>query len=235
VHRNSAQALAEMPAEMRTFEIASQAASLDLVCQTRHDGAAHGDLDEEVLLDATTANYDTICVSVAVVDPTQITNFNEAQSEGMSVAELAKKFSADPSASKGGVYGCFGPTSSSFSGVRTATASTPLNTFPTTPEQITYDNAEADLFVAPTKRTPTPFRPGRERGPERPRDRERHRGQHREGTHPLLLLGDRDRPLLRSLGTRLEWPEVFAPAAPSSSDVGSTTISNLGVGASTYK
>jgi len=29
-----------------------------------------------------TANYDTICVSVAVVDPTQITNFNEAQSEG---------------------------------------------------------------------------------------------------------------------------------------------------------
>jgi len=81
VHRNLGQALAEMPAEMRTFEIASQAASLDLVAK----------LDTTVPLTVTsmkkyysthTANYDTICVSVAVVDPTQITNFNEAQSEG---------------------------------------------------------------------------------------------------------------------------------------------------------
>ena len=230
----SAQALAEMPAEMRTFEIASQAASLDLVAK----------LDTTVPLTVTsmkkyysthTANYDTICVSVAVVDPTQITNFNEAQSEGMSVAELAKKFSADPSASKGGVYGCFGPTSSSFSGVRTATASTPLNTFPTTPEQITYDNAEADLFVAPTKRTPTPFAQAEsavlsdlETANAAAANTEKERSLY---YYSVIAID----PSFGRWGLGSSGPEVFAPAAPSSSDVGSTTISNLGVGASTYK
>ncbi len=43
------------------------------------------------------------------------------------------------------------------SGVRSASISTPLNTFPKTPEYINYNNAEAALFVAPTKRTVTPF------------------------------------------------------------------------------
>ena len=96
-------------------------------------------------------------MSVAVIDPSELAAFNAAQSQGMGVAALAKKFSADPSGRKGGAYGCFAPSSSSYSGVRTDTLSTALNSFPTTPQQITYNNATADLFVAPTSRTTTPF------------------------------------------------------------------------------
>ena len=77
----AAQALSEMPAEMRTFEVTSQAASLDLVTK----------LDTTVPLTVASmnqyfsthaANYDTICVSDAVVDPTQVTAFVKPRPPG---------------------------------------------------------------------------------------------------------------------------------------------------------
>jgi hypothetical protein len=229
----STQALAAMPTEMRNFEIAAQAASLDLVAK----------LNTTVPLTVSSmkqyytthaADYDTICVSVAVVDPTQVTAFNEAQAGGMSVAQLAQKFSADPSSKKGGVYGCFAPSSASYAGVRSATESTKLNTFPTTPEEITYDNAEAALFVAPTKRTPTTFTQAE---PTILSDLETANAAaaNTQKENILYYSAVAVDPAFGRWGAGSSGDEVFAPATPSSAVVGSTTISNLSVGASTYK
>ncbi|HEY5263282.1 MAG TPA: hypothetical protein VIJ08_03330 [Acidimicrobiales bacterium] len=229
----STQALAEMPAEMRNFEIASQAASLDLV--TKLNTTVPLTLASMKQYYSThTANYDTICVSVAVVDPTEVTTFNEAQSAGMSVAALAKKFSADPSGAKGGAYGCFGPSSSSYAGVRTATLSTPLNTFPTTPEQTTYNNAQAALFVAPTKRTPTPFAQAENAVLS---DLENANATAANLQKEVILRNSNVAvdPSVGSWGVASTGHQVFAPATPSSGVVGSSTITALGVGASTYK
>ncbi len=230
----STQALNEMPTEMRNFEIASQAASLDLVAK----------LNTTVPLTLTSmktyysthaANYDTICVSVAVVDPTAVAAFNAGQSAGLSVAALAKKFSIDPSGKTGGVYGCFGPSSASYSGVRTATLSTPLNTFSKTPEQITYNNATDDLFVAPTKRTPTTFAQAEasvlsdlENANASAANTEKERILY---YYSVVAID----PAFGRWGLSSSGPSVFAPAAPSSTIVGSATVTALGVGASTYK
>jgi hypothetical protein len=153
---SSAQAFAAMPPEMQTFEVASQAASLDLV--NRLNGTiALTAANIKKYYDAHTANYDTLCVSVALVNPSQVAAFTKAQVAGGTVAELAKQFSADPSGQKGGAYGCFAPSTSAYSGVRADTLTTPLNAFPTTPQYIDYNNATYALFVAPTKRTVTPL------------------------------------------------------------------------------
>jgi len=231
----SALALSEMPTEMRNFEIASQAASLDLVAKL--NGTVKLTVKSMKQYYSThAANYDTICVSVAVVDPTEVAAFNTAQSAGMSVAALAKKFSADPSGKTGGAYGCFGPSSASFSGVRTATSSTPLNTFPKTPEQITYNNATAALFVAPTKRTPTPFAQA-----------EASVLSDLENLNASAANTEKERILYLYSVVAVDptfgrWglsstagPSVFAPAAPSSTLVGPATVAALSAGASTYK
>ncbi|MGD0690842.1 MAG: hypothetical protein ABSA22_00710 [Acidimicrobiales bacterium] len=230
----AAQALSEMPAEMRTFEVASQAASLDLVTK----------LNSTVPLTVASmkkyysthaANYDTICVSVAVVAPTEVTAFNEAQTSGMSVADLAKKFSEDPSGKKGGAYGCFAPSSTSYAGVRQATETLKINTFSSTPEEITYNNAEAALFVAATKRSPTPFAQAETAVLS---DLENANATAANDQKEIILLKYTNvaiDPSFGSWGTASNGPEVFAPATPSSAIVGSTTITNLGTGASTYK
>jgi hypothetical protein len=227
------QALAEMPAEMRTFEIGAQAASLELVAHL--SGATPlTTASARTYYDAHTADYDTICVSVAVVEPSQLTQFAEAQSEGMSVADLAKKFSQDSSGRTGGAYGCFGPGSESFTGVRTDTMSTALNTFPKTPQYIDYDNAEAALFVAPTKRTPTPFAKAEaavltdiQAANASLADTEK------EGI--LYYSAIAIDPAFGRWGLGTSGPQVFAPALPSSKVVGTQTIAALSVGASTYK
>jgi hypothetical protein len=96
-------------------------------------------------------------VSIALVAPTNLTAFNAARAQGSSVAELAKKFSSDPSAAKGGAYGCFAPSNSSYVSVRTDVSTTALNSFPTNYQVINDNNTEYALFVAPTKKTVTPF------------------------------------------------------------------------------
>jgi hypothetical protein len=153
---SSTQAFAAMPPEMQTFEVASQAASLDLV--NKLNGTITLTLANiKKYYDAHTANYDTLCVSIALVAPSQVSSFNKAQAAGATVAQLAKEFSADPSSKKGGAYGCYAPSSSSYSGVRADTLSSALNTFPTTPQYVDYNNATYALYVAPTKRTVTPL------------------------------------------------------------------------------
>jgi len=229
----SAQALAEMPNEMRNFEIDSQAASLDLVAK----------LNTTIPLTLTSmkqyfsahlSNYDTICVSVALVAPTQVTAFNAAQAQGMSVAELAKKFSSDPTASKGGAYGCYAPGTSSFSAVRSDTISTALNTFPKTPQYINDNGSEAALFVAPTKRTPTTFATA-ESTVLSDVESANASNANTEKAQILYYSAIAIDPSFGRWGISSSGPTVFAPATPSSTVVGPTTVSALSGRAASYK
>jgi hypothetical protein len=92
-----------------------------------------------------------------VVSPANLGAFSAAQSQGESVAALAKKFSVDTSAARGGAYGCYAPTSSSFDSVRADVGTTKLGAFSATPQYISDNGTEMALFVAPTKETVTPL------------------------------------------------------------------------------
>jgi hypothetical protein len=150
-------ALAAMPLEMQKAQIAGQAASLYLVSK----------LNTTIPLTATSmkkyyashvSDYDTLCVSIAVVPLSNTSAFAKAQAAGESVAALVKKFSVDSTTAKnGGSAGCFPPSNSSYLSVRSDVGSTPLNQFETTPQYISDNGTTVALYVAPTKRTTTPY------------------------------------------------------------------------------
>lgn len=148
-----AQALGSMPAEMRNAQIEAQDASLYLISKLNATIPITS-ASLRAYYNGHVASYDSICVSVAVVPTSAVSAFLADQNAGASVATLARKFSTDPSGAKGGAYRCFDPSSSSYSAVRADTISTALDTFPTTPVPISPTSV---LFVAPTKRTVTPF------------------------------------------------------------------------------
>jgi hypothetical protein len=149
-------ALAAMPTEMRNAEIEGQAASLYLVSKL-DSTIPLTSKSLEAFYTSHTADYDTLCVSIAVVPLSQTTAFAKAQSGGESVADLAKQFSIDSTKTKGGAAGCFPPSNASYASVRSDELTTKLNTFETTPQYINDNGTEEALFVAPTKRTVTPF------------------------------------------------------------------------------
>jgi hypothetical protein len=152
----SAQALAAMPAEMRTTEVRDQAMSTYLV--SRLNSTIPLTLASlKTFYSAHLSEYDTICVSIAVVTPAHVSAFIAAQAKGETVAALATQFSSDPSSAKGGAYGCFPPSNSSFASVRADVGTTKLDAFASTPQYISQGGVEVALFVAPTKETPTPF------------------------------------------------------------------------------
>jgi hypothetical protein len=152
----SATALADMPAEMRNAEIQEQAMSTYLV--SRLDTTIPVTLASlKTYYAAHASQYDTLCVSIALVSPANVSTFSVAETSGLSVAALAKKYSVDPSASKGGAYGCFAPSSSSYDSVRADVGTTKLGSFSSTPQYISESGSEYALFVAPTKETVTPF------------------------------------------------------------------------------
>jgi hypothetical protein len=153
---SSDKALAEMPAEMRSSEIVAQAASLYLVSKL-NSTIPLTTASMRTYFAAHASSYDTLCVSIALVDPAQLAAFAAARSKGESVAALAAQFSSDASKSKGGAYGCYAPTSTSFASVRADVGTTKLDTFPATPQYISYNNSTYALFVAPTKRVPATF------------------------------------------------------------------------------
>jgi PPIC-type PPIASE domain len=153
----SAEAVAAMPGEMRTSEIQDQASSLYLVKK----------LDQTVPLTAASlkkyykshiTDYDTLCVSIALVTPDQVPAFEKAASGGESVADLAKQYSQDPAtAAKGGAYGCYPPSSEYYASVRADVAGATFDTFAATPQYTDQSGVEYGLFVAATKRTTTPY------------------------------------------------------------------------------
>lgn len=152
----SAEALGEMPGEMRAAEIQSQANSQFLVDKIK-DAIPLTAASMKQYYDEHVSDYDRLCVSIALVAPEDVTAFEHSQAAGMSVADLAKKYSQDPSASKGGAYGCYGPTSSEYASVRADVGTEGLNTFATSPQYIDYDEEQYALYVAVTKRTVTPY------------------------------------------------------------------------------
>jgi hypothetical protein len=152
----SADAVAAMPSEMRTAEVLAQATSQYLVTKIKTAIPLNA-ASMKKYYDEHTSDYDTLCVSIALVEPADVTAFDAAAAAGTSVAELAKKYSQDTSSTKGGAYGCYAPSNSSFDGVRQDVGTEGLNQFSTTPQYIEYNNAEYALYVAVTKRTATPY------------------------------------------------------------------------------
>ncbi|HVA70093.1 MAG TPA: hypothetical protein VNF08_02070 [Acidimicrobiales bacterium] len=151
----SAAALAAMPTEMRSAEVEAQATSLYLVSKLKK-AVPLTTASMQRYYAAHTSNYDTLCISIALVLPADVSAFGKSQSAGLSVVALAKKYSQDASAKNGGTYGCYAPSSTAYAGVR-ADATSALDTFPATPQIISYNNATYALYVAVTKRTITPF------------------------------------------------------------------------------
>lgn len=152
----STQALADMPAEMRNAQIEAQAASLYLVAKL-NSTIPLTTASMKTYFAAHASSYDTLCVSVALVAPAQLSAFSAAQAKGESVAALAAQFSSYPTKNKDGADGCYAPTSTSYAGVRSDVGTTKLDTFPSTPQMVTYNNSNYALFVAPTKRVPATF------------------------------------------------------------------------------
>lgn len=228
----SSQALAAMPNEMRTVEIEAQATSLYLVSKLKKT-IPLTKTSMKSYYAAHTSDYDTLCVSLALVLPSDVSAFAKSQGAGLSVAALAQQYSKDPSGQNGGTYGCFSPSQSPYTGVRADVTSLALDTFPTTPQYISYNNGTYALYVAVTKRSVTPF----------------------NGAAPLVLSDLRSRnassantlknsllyaaavhvdPAYGRWGLNTTGPQVFVPATPAPSDVtGPTKLAASG--SSTYK
>ena len=99
--------------------------------------------------------YDTLCVSVAIVPQANLNAFAQAQQKGWTISRLAHTFSADHSASVGGVYGCYGPSNANYSVFRSYVYGQPLNAFATTPREVSNSSGIFGAYVAVTKRTTT--------------------------------------------------------------------------------
>jgi hypothetical protein len=227
----SAQALTEMPAEMRAAEVESQATSLYLVEKLKK-AVPLTPASVKSYYDAHTADYDTLCVSIALVPPSKLSAFSKAQSAGASVATLAGEFSADSSAAKGGAYGCYPPSNSAYTSVRSDVATLPLDTFATTPQYIEYDGGEYGLFVAVTKRSVTPFASA---SPAVLTDLQNLNASAANSVKNDLLYEAAVHvdPAFGRWGLNTSGPQVFAVATPAASDV--TGAKDLAGSAATYK
>ncbi|MGA2123250.1 MAG: hypothetical protein ABSG58_02375 [Acidimicrobiales bacterium] len=225
-------ALAEMPAEMRTAEIQSQATSLYLV-KKLNDTIPLTAASMETYYKSHQSDYDTLCISIALVLPAKVAAFESAEAQGDSVATLAKDFSQDASASKGGTYGCYAPSSDSYASVRQDASGGTLNEFPTKPAYIDYNDSEYALFVAVTKRTLTPFATAE---PAVLSDLRAINAQAADSVKNTLLeeAAIYVDPAFGLWGvSSTEGPEVFAPSAPPSSSV--TGADKLSAGAANYQ
>jgi hypothetical protein len=114
--------------------------------------------------------------------------------------------------------------------------STPLNTFPTTPQYIDYNNATYALFVAPTKRTVTPLAQAQNAVLTDLETANATRAN-TEKEKILYYSAISVDPTYGRWGLNTTGPSLFAPAVPAKADVGTTkTVSALSsASSSTYK
>jgi hypothetical protein len=227
----AAEALAAMPPEMRQAQIEDQATSLYLV-STLQKTIPLTAASMQSYYTKHTSSYDTLCIAVAVVAPSDIQAFNAAQAAGATVAQLAEHYSVDASSSTGGAYGCYPPTSSSYADVRSDVAGLALNQFPTTPASISYNGGTYGLYVAVTKRTTTPFA---QASAQVLRDLENLNAASASDLRNALLYEAAVHvdPAFGRWGLSSNGPSVFAPALPSV--VGLTGAAQLASASSTYK
>jgi hypothetical protein len=230
----SSEALVEMPSEMRTAEIQAQATSLYLVAKLKK-AKPLTTASMKSYFAQHTSNYDTLCISAALVLPSDVNAFAKTQAAGASVAVLAKEYSQDPtSAAKGGALGCFTPSEDAYSEVRTAATSPTLNTFPTTPEAVKEGNGETyALYVAVTKRSANTFSVAAATVLADLKALNASSANTLKD-HLLFAAAVHVDPAFGRWGLNAAGPEVFAPATPTKSDVIGTKKLNA-TGSSTYK
>jgi hypothetical protein len=224
-------ALAQMPKEMRVNEVEDQATSLYLV-KKMNSTIPLTTASAQSYYASHVSDYDTLCISIALVPPSSLHSFEISQAAGMSVAQLARTYSVDASKSKGGAYGCYGPAQSTYDNVRSDVGVTPLNTFPTVPQKISYNGGTYALFVAVTKRTPTPYQ---EAAKAVMSDLENINASSANTLKNTLLYQAAVHvdPAFGRWGLASAGPEVYAPSLPTKSDV--TGVKELTATGSTYK
>ncbi len=149
----AAQAVAAMPANLRRSEILDQADSLYLLKQLKST-VPLTPAEFAKYYRTHLSSYQSVCVSIALVPAAKVLTFVKEENAGVSVAALARKYSKDPSAKKGGAYGCYGPTNPSYAVVSGDVKGVALNHWT---KPISYQNGAYGLFVAPTKRTTASF------------------------------------------------------------------------------
>ncbi|MGH9020807.1 MAG: hypothetical protein ACRDV0_07295 [Acidimicrobiales bacterium] len=229
----AATALGEMPAEMRAAEVAAQAASLELVSR----------LDTTIQLTAAALTqyyqhhvsaYDKLCVSVALVEPAQVSAFNALAASGASVPALVARFSQD-AASKAhqGALGCYAPGNSAYAAVRTDLGASALNHFPTTPATISYQGSQYELFVTATSRTSTPYATA---AAQVYQDVVAYNTAEASSVKEQILYEAHVSidPALGRWGLAANGPEVFAPATPATTNVLGETVLT-GTAGTTYR
>lgn len=225
----AAQALAAMTPEMRHNELLDWAASLYLESKLNSTVPLTTSALEAYYL-SHAANYDTLCISIAVVAPSQVSAFNTAASHGASVATLAKKFSLDASAKRGGAYGCYSPTSASYATVRSDVTGEALNTFSTS-HYVSLSSGTYALYVALTKRTPSTFAIAEPLVLTDVRNQNASSANNIEKSLEFQAAVYVD-PALGRWGLDTTGPRVFAPALPATGTVlGATSLAGA---ASTY-
>jgi hypothetical protein len=213
----AAEAVAAMPAEMRSSEIQDQASSLYLV-KKLNETVPLTKASMEKYYKSHVAQYDTLCVSIALVTPDEVPTFEKAQ---------------DPtSAAKGGAYGCYSPSSEYYTSVRADVASTPLGAFPSTPQYTDQSGVEYALFVAVTKRTRTSYTAAASTVLSDLQNLNAEQADQVKNSllHAAAVHVD---PSLGQWGLNTTGPEVFAPSVPSTKNV--TGAGTFTAGASTYQ
>ena len=149
----SAQALAAMPAALRRAEIAQQADSMYLL--TRLKTTTPLTLaNMKAYYHAHLSNFRTICISLALVPVAKVHAFEAGIRHGASLSALAHAYSTDPSAKRGGTFGCYGPTSSSYAAVVQDLKGVKLGHWS---HAFVYQSGVLDVFLAPTSVTVVPF------------------------------------------------------------------------------
>jgi hypothetical protein len=228
----SSAALAAMPTEMRTAEIEVQATSLYLV-STLKKALPLTTASMKSYYAAHTSNYDTLCISIALVQPANVSAFSISQTSGLSVVALARKYSQDPSAKTGGTYGCYRPSSTTYASVRADVTSSTLDTFPATPQVISYNHTTYALYVAVTKRTITPFTKAASLVLSDLRTLNASSANTVKNSLLFAAAVHVD-PAFGRWGLNTTGPAVFAPSTPTKGDVTGTTKLSAS-GSSTYK
>ena len=217
----SAQAVAAMTPQMKSSQLLGQATSMFLVSRLNAT-LPLTTASLQSYYQAHKSSYDTLCVAVAVVAPTSIAAFTKAAAAGISVSNLAKKFSLDASGAKGGAYGCYPPTSGNYTGIRSDVGTTPDGHFTTTPQAVSYGGQTVALYVAVTKRTVTPFISAQ---PAVLSDVETYNSSSANTVKSEILYQAAIAvdPAFGRWGLSSSGPAVFAPAAPAKNNVTGAT------------
>jgi len=151
---SSTSALAALPAPLRRAEVAEQADSMFLLTK----------LKTTIPLTASSiasyyrahrSSYRTYCISVALVPITKAKAFQNAVHAGQTTAQVARRFSIDPSGKKGGAYGCYSPSNSVYPQVSSDVKGLKKNQWST---PFAYNNSADVLYVVPTSMTTAPLR-----------------------------------------------------------------------------